>query len=384
MNIKILHILGDSKFGGGAVVVLRLAQRARQKGYEVAVLTTDKTFKKVLEENNIEVVDLDVIWRKIRPLKDLIGFFRLYFFLRKSRFNVVHTHTSKAGFVGRVASKLAGIPVIIHTVHGFAFHEESNFIELKLFAFLEKIASYFCDKIVTVSEFHRKWALELRICNEEKIVAIPNGISEERVVPKRSKDEILSELGVSQDEFIIMTMGRLAPQKGIEYLIKAIPVVRSQIRSSFRVLIVGDGPLRPYLEDLATELQVKEYVCFLGFRGDVGDLLSITDIVVLPSLWEGLSIALLEAMATGKPIITTSIGSNREVIENYVSGVMVPAKNQEALAEAILELHNDRNCAKRLGIEAYRRYKSYYTENQMLDSYMHVYESLYSSKVQER
>jgi len=381
--MKILHIVGDSKFGGGSVVVLRLAQKAQEFGWHVDVLTTDITFKKVLKENNIGVIDLDVIWRDINPLKDLWGVYRLYKFLKNSDYTIVHTHTSKGGFIGRLSAYMAKIPIIIHTVHGFAFHEQSSWFEIKLISSLEKLASNWCDKIVTVSEFHRKWALELGIGNEEKVVAIPNGISEERVKPTKPKNEIQKELNIEGKRVLLFT-GRLAPQKGVEYLLKAIPFLISKVNEPFVVLVVGDGPLRSYLEDLRKKFEIELYVKFLGFRNDIGDLLNVSDIVVLPSLWEGLSIALLEAMAAGKPIVTTTIGSNLEVVRDGESAILVPPKNPELLASAIIKLIENPELANKLATNAKYRYGKYYTENQMLEKYMNLYLCLYDAKVKKK
>ena len=374
--MKILHIVGDSKFGGGSIVILRLSQKAKELGWKVDVLTTDQTFNEVLMDNGIGVIDLDVISRNINPVRELWGLYKLYRFLWRSDYEIVHTHTSKAGFVGRLAAKLAGIPIIIHTVHGFAFHEESRPLTLWFYASLERIASHWCDKIVTVSEFHRKWALKLGIGNEEKVLAIPNGIPEERVVPKRSKEEIRKELNLTQ-EIVILSTGRLAPQKGLEYLIKSIPILFSKVKKSFKVLLVGEGPLKSYLENLIKTLGIEQYVKFLGFRNDIGNLLSISDIVVLPSLREGLSIALLEAMAAGKPIVATNIGSNSEVIKDGVSGLLVPSKDHKALAEAVMKILLNPDLAKKLGNSARVVYQNYYTEDRMLNEYVKLYKSLY-------
>jgi glycosyltransferase involved in cell wall biosynthesis len=374
--MKILHIVGDSKFGGGSIVILRLSQKAKELGWKVDVLTTDQTFNEVLMDNGIGVIDLDVISRNINPVRELWGLYKLYRFLWRSDYEIVHTHTSKAGFVGRLAAKLAGIPIIIHTVHGFAFHEESRPLTLWFYTSLERIASHWCDKIVTVSEFHRKWALKLGIGNEEKVLAIPNGIPRERVVPKRSKEEIRKELKLTQ-EIVILSTGRLAPQKGLEYLIKSIPILFSKVKKSFKVLLVGEGPLKSYLENLIKTLGIEQYVKFLGFRNDIGNLLSISDIVVLPSLREGLSIALLEAMTAGKPIVATNIGSNSEVIKDGVSGLLVPSKDHKALAEAVMKILLNPDLAKKLGNSARVVYQNYYTEDRMLNEYVKLYKSLY-------
>lgn len=349
-------------------------------GWHVDVLTTDATFKRILYDNGIGVVDLDVIRREIDPLCDLWGLYRLYQFLRHSGYEVVHTHTSKGGFVGRLAARLARIPVIIHTVHGFAFHEQSSPVALRCYSLLERLAASWCDRIVTVSQFHRDWALRLGIGDEQRVVAIPNGIDEGRVSATREASEVRRDLGLKPEDFVILAVGRLAPQKGLEYLIAAVPILQSRSIAQFKVLLLGDGPLHGKLQTKAKARGVDDKVIFLGFRKDVGDLLAASDLVVLPSLWEGLSIALLEAMAASKPIVTTSIGSNLEVVQDGVSAVLVPPKDPGALAEAIIRLYSNPQLRERLGSEARRVFEERYTEERMLQAYMDLYSMLFREK----
>jgi len=378
--LKILHIVGDSKFGGGSVIVLRLAQKANDIGWSVDILTSDAVFKEFLKNQGCGVVELEVIWRKINPLRDLLGLYRLYRFLKKSNYTIVHTHTSKAGFVGRLAAYLAKSPIVIHTVHGFAFHEQSSLLEIYLYSFLERLASHWCDRIVCVSEFHKKWALRLAIANKNKIIAINNGIPENRILPSRDKGSVLKEINLT-NEIVILFTGRLAPQKGVEYLLKSVPIIASKINMPFKILIIGEGPLRYYLDEIVEKLNIGRYVKFLGFRKDIGDLLNISDIVVFPSLWEGLSIALLEAMAAGKPIITTTIGSNLEVVKSEETALLVPPKNSESIAEAVIRLINNPEFAKKLGEEAKKTYQKKYTEEIMLNNYANLYFSLLKTKI---
>ena len=358
---------------------MQLARLAVDLGWETQVLTTDPIFQSELREREIGIVDLDVIRREIRPTRDLAGLWRLVGFLRQNRYTIVHTHTSKAGIVGRLAARLAGVPVVVHTAHGFAFHERSPRSVVRACALAERIAGIWCDRIITVSRFHRSWAIELGIAKTPKVIAIPNGIPPERVRPDRDRLAIRSLLGVAPDELVILSAGRLAPQKGLEYLMEALPVLERQLPQPFSVWLAGEGPLEAKLRALAAVQARSGRVRFLGFREDIGNLLEGADLIVLPTLREGLSIALIEAMAAGKPVIATSIGSNCELTGNGAAGLLVPPEDPAALATAIRELAVHPERADQLGQEARRRYLSFYTLDQMLDRYKQEYLRLLSN-----
>ena len=378
-EVRLLHIVGDSKWGGGGVVILRLAVMATRLGWRVDVLSTDPTFQDALRDHGIGVVDLDVIRRDISAARDLRGLYRLYGFLRAGNYDLVHTHTSKAGFVGRIAAKLAGVRAIVHTVHGFAFHEESHPLALKGYALLERFASYFCHRIVTVSEFHRRWALQLGIGSRWKVVAIPNGIPEERAMQTCDPLEMRRTLGIQPEQVAILSTGRLAPQKGLEYLLAAVPLLADKLGAGFKVLLAGEGPLKEELQRTVKEKGLGDRVVFLGFRTDIGNLLGASDVVVLPTLREGLSIALLEAMAAGKPIVTTAIGSNREATRNGEAALLIPPKSPAAIADAVAQVIANPPKAAQLAGSARNIYRTSYREAQMLDAYRGIYDELLSS-----
>jgi ribosomal protein S18 acetylase RimI-like enzyme len=225
---------------------------------------------------------------------------------------------------------------------------------------------------VSVSEFHRNWAIKLGICGPRRILAIPNGVTEAARNHEVDLPELRRQLGARPCDLLILSIARLASDKGLEYLIQAaatLPVTGRRIRT----VIAGDGPERERLERLTNSLGVTDRVTFTGFREDVGDLLAACDLVILPSFREGLSISLLQAMAAGRPIIATTIGSQKEVASHAEMALLVPPADAPALREAILRLARDPELMNRLGANARAVYESFYTETRMLRAYWQLY-----------
>ena len=357
-----------------------LVHMVRQLGWQADALVTDSEVQNAMRQSGAGIVDLDVIRRDIQPWRDLRGAYRLCSFLRDSDYTLVHTATSKGGFVGRLAARWAGVPVIIHTAAGFAFHEESSAVEQQSYAMLERLAAHWCDRIITVSQTHRDWALRLGIGHRGLVKAIQSGIPQERVIPTRPIEQTRAELGLVPGELVVLNTGRLAEQKGLTYLIEALALVTSRSDLAITCMVAGEGPLKGALQEQARQLGLQEQMVFLSFRTDVGDLLGISDIIVLPSLYEGLSISLLEAMAAEKAIVTTTIGSNLEVLRHGETGLLVPPKQPDLLAQAILALAKDSHLRRRLGAAAGQVYRGRFTEKRMVAQYRAEYIALCKQK----
>jgi glycosyltransferase involved in cell wall biosynthesis/ribosomal protein S18 acetylase RimI-like enzyme len=371
-GLKILHIVGDSRYGGVARIILGLAREAKAAGWQLDVLATDPAVQAALKRHSIGVVDLDVIRRSIRPLRDLSGVLRLSRFLKNAGYGIVHTHTSKGGFVGRLAARLAGVPIVVHTMHGFAIHELSPAWARVVYTALERLASRWCHRIISVSQFHKDWALDLRMCPSWQIQAIPNGITPDPASGCLDRLELRRKLGAEEGDLLLLTPTRLAWDKGLQHLVEAATLL-PRGNPGYRLVIAGDGPARARLEQLAQSRGVADRVVFLGFREDVADLLEAADVVVLPTLREGLSMSLLEAMAAGKPTITTSIGSNREVADQAEMAILVPPADPAALADAIQHAARDPKGMAVLAANARSLFEARYTEERMLNSYQQLY-----------
>jgi len=379
--VKICHVIGDSQFGGGSKIITRLAAFASNEGWDVSVLTTNPTFVGILTEAGIKVIDLDCIWRDINPFRDLHGLKKLTDFFLANHFDLVHTHTSKAGFVGRRAAYKAGVKAIVHTVHGFSFHEHSGRVPLLIYSNLEKVAAGWCDRIVTVSDFHKCWALELGIGSPGKILSIPNGIPDVAGSPDLDRDGLRQGLKLAPEEFVVISAGRLAHQKGLEDLINAAAILRDQGEFTFRILLPGEGPLKALLVDKIRMLNLGNKVELLGFRSDISDLLAASDCVALASIREGLSIALLEAMSAAKPIVATDISSNLEASSNGAAAQIIPCSDPRALAGAISRFAREPRLGEEFSKRAREVYLERYTAERMLVSYMDLYRNVIKENI---
>ena len=384
--MRILHVIGGSEFGGGSKVILDLVAMGNCFGWKSSVLTTNKEFHKHLRAAGADTIALDLIKRPIRPIRDALDSLALRQFLKENRYDIVHTHTTKGGLIGRWAATAANTPAVIHTVHGFAFHEASPWLKVIFYALIEKIAASWCDQIVTVSEYHRDWAVRLRLHTRRPIRAIPNGVSSPCISSDRKlqRSKMRESLGIPSDTFLFFNHGRIVHEKGIEDLLQAVAsIVRIPNNRKFVLAIAGKGELLDYFRARASDLGLGGTVKFLGFRGDIPALLSASDAVVLPSVREGLSIALLEALEAGKPVIATSIGSNVEVISKLRCGLLVRCNDPDGLRIEMQRVLDDDELRRRLGELARRTYLQFYTVERMMEEYADLYLQLTKGKCGE-
>jgi glycosyltransferase involved in cell wall biosynthesis len=381
---KILQVLGGpgGTWGGGGVVVMSITSQLLKQDCPVSALCLSDLSARRFAEAGATVVTSRFWKRAIHPLFDLIAFWELFRLCRREKFDIVNTHTSKGGFLGRLAARLAGVPVVVHTAHGYVFNEVDSKLSAVFYLYLEKFASYFCDLIISVNEEERLIAIEKKVTHPDKIVTVLNGINVGKFENVGATDSLRRELDPSGDAILIGATGRLMPQKGFVYLVKAMPAILAACPQA-RFVFVGDGPLEQALKSLADDLHVSESCLFLGFREDVPKLLNVFDIFALPSLWEGLSISLLEAMAAGKPVVTTNIKGNREVIDHGTDGLLVSPANPEALADAVIELVHDKARAETLGQRARQKIKTSFSEEAMVSHTLELYAATYVRKTSD-
>ncbi len=290
-----------------------------------------------------------VLWRELHPAKDVLALFRLVRFLSRGRFDIVHTNSSKAGILGRVAARIAGVPVVVHTVHGWAFTPGQPWPVFRLYVWLERMCARWCGALVVVAQPDADEGLALGIGRPGQYVLIRSGIEIDvyREVPvTRSAARRLA--GVPEAAFVVGAVGRLSAQKAPLDLVAAFEDL-ARVRGDAHLVLVGDGPLRGDVEDRVARSGLAERVHLLGLRRDVPELLRAFDVLALTSRWEGLPRVFPQAMAAGLPIVATRVDGAVEAVVDGETGWLVDVGDRAGLAARLLGLAEDPGLARSMG-----------------------------------
>ena len=348
-TIRVCHVMSADLWAGAEVQVATVASYLVQQAdlTLTAVLFNDGRLADELKRLGVPVLVIDE--RRHNPLQILLALIR---FLRVHPQDVVHTHRNKDNFLGAVAAKLVGVPCVIRTVHGRAEPMRGwQRAKYRAYEALDGIAlRRIADRIIAVSRSVAE-TLESAGCAQPSIVQIANGIHVGQLRRGRAPELVRHELGVGPGVPFIGTVGRLSPVKGHIHFLRAARLILDR-EPATRFLVVGDGPLRSQLVAEAERLRIDRACVFTGSRTDVRDLLGALDIFVLPSLDEGIPLALLEAMALGTPAVASAVGGVPEILTNRATGMLVPPGNENALADACLELLRDAALADAVGTRA--------------------------------
>jgi glycosyltransferase involved in cell wall biosynthesis len=365
-RVKVLHLVEDLKLGGMEQVIASLALHLDKTHFDVSVFCVSRGG--VIADDLIrQGVRVEILG--ITSHFDLARLIRLIVRLRIEKFDIIHTHGYFAGVVGRIAGLFAGTGVMIHHVHSTYYgYRRRHFL-------IERILGIFTKKIVCCSRAvadHVRYSEQIPAW---KFAVVYNGIPEMKT-DGITVDVLKKQFGIQTGETVIGTVANLVEHKGHTYLVQAARIVLDHY-PSVKFLLVGDGPMRPALQAMAGNLRISPFIIFAGRRQDIPVMLNLMDIFVLPSsLREGLGISIIEAMAAGKPAIGTTLGGIPEVIEDNVTGLLVPPANHEALAGAILSLLGNRRKCAELGENGRRRYLEKFTEESMLRKIGTLYDSL--------
>lgn len=322
-----------------------------------------------VEGYTIQPVQID---REISPLKNLRSLVQLVQLMRRENYDLVHVHTPIAGVLGRTAAKLAGVPRIVYTAHGFPFHALLPPTQYQIYFRIEQFCARYTDLIWTQS--YEDWvnAPQLGLCPAAKVRHLNNGVDSQRFSRQRlnpdHQQRLRQSLGIADDAVVVGTIGRLTRQKGFAYLVEALALLMQDVPQVHGLVVGGElstdpEPFQVELMQRAEDLGILDRITFTGFRDDTPELLGLMDMFTLPTYFgEGLPRSILEAMAMGLPIVTTNIRGCREAVIPYQNGLIVPPRDTLALRDALATLLADSHLRQRFGAASRQRIEVMFDE----------------------
>lgn len=380
-KIKLLHISRPTEFGLYRFL-MDLIKYTDKDRFEIVMACPEQgPLLKDLRNEGIRVIPIEMR-REINFVDDIKSFFSILHMLKKEKWDIVHTHCSKAGFLGRIAARLVGIPVIIYTPNSWYFDEPLPSIKKKFYIFLERFAAYFGDRIVTVTEEERKEIIRKKIAKPNQIITIYDGIDIDFLKEDVCIGDLRGKLGLTHDDKIVGMIARLVPQKSPLDFVRAADKVL-KIIPDVKFIIVGDGPLREKVESLCQQLSIEDKVILVSTcheRRDINKFFNLIDISVLTSSYEGLPLVALQSMYLKKPVVITKVRGIAEVIENNKDGLIVPISDINAIAQAIIFLLRNEDRARQIGVIAHEKVKEYFTAEKMARKYEELHTDILFTK----
>jgi len=352
----------------------------RDMGYEVEVACSNVGFTEKIEQEGFKVYNIPFSRNPVSPL-NVKSFFMLLNLMKKRKYIMLHTHTPVASFLGRIAARIAGIPHIVYTVHGFHFHEYGSRIKNFIYYHLEKFAGRFTDVLITINTDDYKIAEEKNMIPNGKVVYIKGvGVDIHKFSSQQMSSNIRKKyrdaLRLDKKDFTVITVAELIKRKNIYDIIAAIASLSDKIR----LIIVGNGTLWKELKDYVKNEGLPKKVLFLGRRTDIPELLYISDLFVMTSLHEGLPKAMMEAMAMAKPVVAYNIRGVRDLVVDGKTGFLVPFRDVKRLAEKILFLYEHPDICKEMGKNGRKRIEKEFSLNVIIDQMKRLYTEILEDK----
>jgi len=387
-RVKILRVIARLNMGGPALHVAYLTEGLTKRGYDTTLVSGslargEDSMAFVADAHGVEVVRIDELGREISPLRDLLATIRLAKLIRRERPQILHTHTAKAGTVGRVAALLAGSrkpPIIVHTFHGHVLRGYFGPLRSLFFRLLERRLAAGTTALIAVSPQVRDDLVALGVAPRERFVVIRLGIElDERVAPElNGRGESRRYLGIPGDRFAVGWIGRMTAVKRTDDVLVAFKRLRDGGVDAV-LCMVGDGPDRLQLEQRAHELGVARNTVFLGYQEDVAPFYAAFDALVLPSGNEGTPVSVIEALAAELPVVATRVGGVPDVVRDGEDGFLVEAGATDDLADRLAQLAGDPALRARMGKQGRERVLPRYAVERLVEDIDELYRSLLSA-----
>jgi len=376
MKKNIAIVITRLDLGGAQQVALYLAKNIDRKKYNVYLISGEGGY---LDDEAKKIKELNLIFMKslkhpISLLNDIKALFELKKFFKEKKIDVVHTHSSKAGILGRIAAKMAGVKMVMHTIHGFPFHKFQNPVNFFIYLILEKFAAKFCDKLVAVGKEVVDYGLKNKVGKKEQYAVIRAGIDVNLFKnAKVNKKEYLLNYGLSDKKITVGMIGNLKKQKNpLEFVNIAKEVIK--VDDNVQFIFAGDGPLRNKVNYLLKKYGIEKNVKFVGWIKEPEKFIKAIDIFILTSLWEGLPCTLIQAIVAGKVCIATNIDGNKEILSKINPWLLYEPRNYIQAAKKILILKNEKDHKKHFNIEKVKDLIKEFDFKFMLNEYEKLYD----------
>jgi len=374
--------------GGADENTLFTIEGLSKEKYEIDLITGEEFDKDILNKvknHPFDIIQIKGLKWKLNFLHDPIVLLKLIKLLKKKQYDIVHTHTTKAGILGRIAAYLSGVPVIVHGLHGSTFQAfNSGLLNWLLFLF-ERFTDRFTDAYISVSKVLSETYIEKGIGKKDNHYTVYSGMELSKFYHARDKinyQEKHKELGINEGEFLIGNVARLETRKGHQFLLDAFKnVVGEQKYGQVKLLIIGEGNKRKYLENYVKELNLGDKVIFTGYREDVEELMALMDIFVLTSLREGLPRVLVQAAAVGMPSVAFNVDGVPEIIKDNYNGFLVKVKDVEQLENRIVRYMNNKELVLLHGQKGREFIENKWSIEGMVDRIDKIYQDLVGKKI---
>jgi glycosyltransferase involved in cell wall biosynthesis len=384
-RVKVLRVIARLNVGGPALHVAYLTEGLADRGYDTTLVAGslargEESMSHIAEARGARIVTLPHLAREISPLNDALAVFRLAELIRRERPQILHTHTAKAGTVGRVAALVAGDarpPIVVHTFHGHVLRGYFNPLTTLGFRTLERLLARVTTKLVAVSPEVRDDLVRLRVAPVEKFAVIRLGIElGERVGGgDDARRETRRQLGVASDAFVVGWVGRMTAVKRTDDVLAALRALLERGVDAY-LCLVGDGPDRAHLERRAHELGIVRRCLFVGYQDDVAPYYEAMDALLLPSVNEGTPVSVIEALAAGRPAVATRVGGVPDVVRDGIDGYLVEVGEPATLAARLAELAADPARRAEMGAEGRQRVVERYSVDRLVNDVDELYRQL--------
>ncbi len=370
LNIHVLPVIA-----GSGITTFLTMNGLKHKYHAEMACAPEGPLVDLAEKEGVRVRPIKNFVSEVAPFKDICALWQLYRLLRREKYDLVHTHNSKGGFIGRLAAMLAGGPPVVYTVHGYAFHKSEPWLRRTIFYALEKIARRWSARVICVSQPLVDLWIQRKLASPEKTRKIYSGIDIREFNRASRRKQVRKELGLRKDQIAIGQVSKLWEGKGHVDIIAACPDIFKELPNA-KVFFIGDGPIQNKLNEIVLKNNLEDRIIFTGHHDDIPQITSALDIAVLASYYEGMGRVILEAMAAGLPVVATRVGGIVDLVVDQETGLLIAPHNPQQLADAVITLAKDPALRKSMGLQGKKRVDDRFSAATMVEQIDQVYQEV--------